>query len=89
MAITVGESLGLAGTALKRLELGALFHDIGKIGIPYEILNKAGRLTAEERRIVAPHPEIGARILAPVERLHDVRPGRPPPPRTLGPRGLP
>ena len=72
MPITVGESLGLEGTALKRLELGALFHDIGKIGIPSEILGKPGRLTAEERRIVEKHPELGERILAPIERLHDV-----------------
>jgi diguanylate cyclase (GGDEF)-like protein len=72
MAIRVGEELGVGGRALKRLELGALFHDIGKIGIPSEILGKPGRLTAEERRIVESHPELGERILAPIERLHDV-----------------
>jgi diguanylate cyclase (GGDEF)-like protein len=74
MSIKVGERLGLEGPALKRLELGALFHDIGKIGIPGSILTKPGRLTAEERRIVEMHPELGERILAPIELLQDVCP---------------
>src|SRR5438477_12928480 len=59
--------------ALKQLELGALFHDIGKIGIPASILLKPGPLTAEERRIMQQHPELGERILAPIERLSEVR----------------
>jgi HD-GYP domain-containing protein (c-di-GMP phosphodiesterase class II) len=59
---------------MKRLELGALFHDIGKIGIPSEILRKAGPLTDEEYRVVKEHPVLGARILAPIDRLADVRP---------------
>jgi HD-GYP domain-containing protein (c-di-GMP phosphodiesterase class II) len=59
---------------MRRLELGALFHDIGKIGVPSEILKKAGPLTEEERTIVELHPELGERILAPIERLADVRP---------------
>src|SRR5438477_6762736 len=48
--------------ALKQLELGALFHDIGKIGIPTSILLKPGPLTAEERRIMQQHPELGEKI---------------------------
>jgi diguanylate cyclase (GGDEF)-like protein len=74
MALKVGAELGLEGGALKRLELGALFHDIGKIGVPSSILSKPGRLTAEERRIVETHPELGERILAPIELLQDVCP---------------
>src|SRR5205823_5384556 len=73
-ALQVGASLGLDGNALKRLELGALFHDIGKIGIPSEILSKPGRLTADERRVIETHPELGERIIAPIHRLQDVRP---------------
>src|SRR5207249_44818 len=57
-----------------RLELGALFHDIGKIGIPSSILAKPGRLTGEERMVMQTHPELGERIIAPIERLEDVRP---------------
>jgi diguanylate cyclase (GGDEF)-like protein len=74
MALEVGHALRLDREALKRLELGALFHDIGKIGIPSEILQKPGPLTDEEFEIVKEHPELGARILEPIERLADVRP---------------
>jgi diguanylate cyclase (GGDEF)-like protein len=71
-ALRVGRELGLDGKELKRLELGALFHDIGKIGIPAAILAKPGPLTDEERAVVQLHPELGARILKPIERLDDV-----------------
>jgi diguanylate cyclase (GGDEF)-like protein len=74
MALEVGRELGLDQDALKRLELGALFHDIGKIGIPTTILLKPGPLTPKERRVMETHPELGERILAPIERLRDVRP---------------
>jgi HD-GYP domain-containing protein (c-di-GMP phosphodiesterase class II) len=59
---------------LKRVELGALFHDIGKIGVPSSILMKPGPLTAGERTIIEQHPELGERILAPIEQLAEVRP---------------
>ncbi|MGH2997132.1 MAG: HD domain-containing phosphohydrolase, partial [Gaiellaceae bacterium] len=74
MSLRVGAELGLDNAALKRLELGALFHDIGKIGIPSAILSKPGRLTAAEREIVETHPELGERIIAPIELLQDVCP---------------
>jgi len=73
LALKVGEELGLEPQELKRLELGALFHDIGKIGIPSRILTKAGPLTAEERAFVETHPVLGERILAPIEQLGEVR----------------
>jgi diguanylate cyclase (GGDEF)-like protein len=74
MALRVGRELGLDARTLKRLELGALFHDIGKIGIPSSILAKPGPLTPEERAVIETHPELGERILAPISRLEDVRP---------------
>jgi diguanylate cyclase (GGDEF)-like protein len=74
MALELGRRLKLDEDAYKRLELGALFHDIGKIGIPSEVLLKPGALTEEEQRIVRTHPEVGERILAPIQRLGDVRP---------------
>jgi diguanylate cyclase (GGDEF)-like protein len=73
MALRVGSELGFEGQALKRLEFGALFHDIGKIGVPTSILLKPGPLSPEERRIIETHPELGERILAPIERLAEVR----------------
>ncbi|MGN6431015.1 MAG: diguanylate cyclase [Gaiellaceae bacterium] len=72
-ALKVGATLGLDSKTLKRLELGALFHDIGKIGIPASILLKPGPLTSEERQIMQRHPELGEKILAPIERLAEVR----------------
>jgi diguanylate cyclase (GGDEF)-like protein len=74
LSLKVGDGLGLDGRALKRLELGALFHDIGKIGIPEAILSKPGPLTDHERAIVEKHPELGERIIAPIDRLEEVRP---------------
>jgi HD-GYP domain-containing protein (c-di-GMP phosphodiesterase class II) len=73
LALKVGEELNLEPHELKRLELGALFHDIGKIGIPSRILTKSGPLTEEERAIVETHPLLGERILAPIEQLEEVR----------------
>jgi diguanylate cyclase (GGDEF)-like protein len=73
MALEVGRELRLDAKTLKRLELGALFHDIGKIGIPASILAKPGTLTPEERAVIETHPELGERILAPISRLEDVR----------------
>jgi HD-GYP domain-containing protein (c-di-GMP phosphodiesterase class II) len=74
MALRVGEELGLDRPALKRVELGALLHDIGKIGIPASILSKPGPLTTAERRLIETHPEIAERILAPIQQLAEVRP---------------
>ena len=74
MSLLVGRELRLDRDAMKRLEFGALFHDIGKIGIPSEILQKPGPLTDEEFEIVKEHPELGEKILEPIERLADVRP---------------
>ena len=71
-ALLVGQELGLDGETLKRLELGALFHDIGKIGIPNSILLKPGPLSEDERRLIETHPELGAKIIAPIDQLQDV-----------------
>jgi diguanylate cyclase (GGDEF)-like protein len=74
MVLEVGAELGIQGKDLKRLELGALFHDIGKIGIPSDIIRKEGPLTDEEWAIIKTHPELGERILQPIDRLAPVRP---------------
>jgi diguanylate cyclase len=72
MALAVGTELGLEPERLKVLELAALFHDIGKIGVPSEIIRKPGPLTAAELREMKRHPEIGEQILAPVPFLHPI-----------------
>ena len=73
LAVAVGARLGLGSDASRRLELGALLHDIGKLGIPEAILTKPGPLTTAERAIVEEHPILGERILAPIEQLEVVR----------------
>jgi len=72
MTLAVGGELDLDPERLKVLELAALFHDIGKIGVPSEIIRKPGPLTAAELREMKRHPEIGEQILAPVPFLHPI-----------------
>lgn len=71
-AVEIGKRLGLSRHDLKELELAAILHDIGKIGVKDEILMKPGRLSFEEMRIMHLHPEIGRRILENVEPLRQV-----------------
>ena len=59
----VGRTLGLDPEACERLELAATLHDLGKVGIPDAILNKAGDLTPAERAEMETHVAIGARML--------------------------
>jgi HD-GYP domain-containing protein (c-di-GMP phosphodiesterase class II) len=73
LSLRVGRELGLDEDALKRLELGALLHDIGKIGVPSTILSKPGRLSSNERAVIEMHPVLGEKIIAPIDRLHEVR----------------
>ncbi len=56
-------------TELKNIELGALLHDIGKIGIPDAILKKPGKLTPEEWKIMETHPIMGSQILNKIKFL--------------------
>jgi len=58
---------GLAPMDVQMIHVAAHLHDIGKIGIPDSILKKAGPLAPEERVLLQQHPEIGARIVKPVE----------------------
>ncbi len=65
-------SIALGREALDHLRFGALLHDIGKIGVPDEILRKPGRLSDSEWEIMRRHPGIGERIIAPVPALEPV-----------------
>lgn len=62
-AVAVGVSLNLSIDKLKTLALGSLLHDIGKTGIPKEIINKNGKLTDEEYNTVKEHPWIGYKLV--------------------------
>ena len=59
LSIVIGIALDLNKDSLIRLSIGALLHDIGKIFIPKEILNKKGRLTDDEYTIIKNHPKLG------------------------------
>ncbi|MEZ4331172.1 MAG: CHASE2 domain-containing protein [Myxococcota bacterium] len=65
----MGSRLGMPAAEIRAMELGALLHDVGKIGIRDAILNKPERLTEPERREMQRHPEIGAGIVTPVVGL--------------------
>ncbi|HYY55543.1 MAG TPA: HD-GYP domain-containing protein [Candidatus Dormibacteraeota bacterium] len=69
LAVSLGRRLGLAGDELAQLELAALVHDIGRIGVSERVLLKADWLTEEEWSEVKRHPIIGANLLAHVEPL--------------------
>ncbi len=70
----IGNEMGVSKEALKNLERGARFHDIGKIGIKEGILNKHGTLTKKEFKIMEQHTTIGAKILGSVKFLRDIVP---------------
>lgn len=73
-AVKLGLRLGLAQEEIKQLRMGALLHDIGKIGIRDDILLKPCALTKDEYDRIKKHPEIGARILEPARVLHSIIP---------------
>lgn len=64
LAVALSAELRLDADKVKLLEVAALLHDIGKIGISDDVLRKRGPLDAEERRHIEEHPELGVRILS-------------------------
>jgi putative two-component system response regulator len=74
LAVRVAELLGLKADEVETVRLGAILHDVGKIGIPDRVLLKPGALDDEERRIVETHPEIGDKLLEPLDLLAGARP---------------
>jgi HD-GYP domain-containing protein (c-di-GMP phosphodiesterase class II) len=69
LAAAVGHRLGIKNGFFEDLRWGAMLHDIGKIGVPDQILRKPASLTEDEWAIIREHPVIGEKILAPVSRL--------------------
>ncbi len=71
-AVAVGEHLGMSGAELRPVQMAALLHDVGKIGIPEAILNKPGPLTVDEFDVMKRHTVIGADIIASIPGLDEV-----------------
>ena len=71
----LARAINLPANEVERIKLGALLHDIGKIGIPEQVLKKPTKLTDEEWAIMKQHPVIGAdKVLKPNKSLHDLIP---------------
>jgi putative nucleotidyltransferase with HDIG domain len=73
-AVAVARVLGLAEEVQTAIQLGAYLHDVGKVRVPHEILNKPGPLTRDEYEVVQMHPIWGIELLAKVEFPWDLKP---------------
>ena len=74
LSVSLGERLGLDGEEITALRRGGYLHDLGKIGIPDEVLLKPGKLTAGEWTAMKRHVEIGVEICSPLRSLQPVLP---------------
>jgi putative nucleotidyltransferase with HDIG domain len=73
-ACSLAEAAGMSTEDIKWFRMGAFLHDVGKVSVPREILNKAGMLSDDERAIMATHPAEGVALLAGIEFPWDIRP---------------
>jgi diguanylate cyclase (GGDEF)-like protein/putative nucleotidyltransferase with HDIG domain len=72
LAELTARELGMETGAVERVRLAGILHDIGRVGIPDELVRKSGPLTGAERRVVQGHPEIGARMVETTD-FNDIR----------------
>lgn len=73
-SVLIGKKLGLQDSDIRLLQIGGLFHDIGKIGVPDSILLKEAKLTDDEYSQIKNHPSIGAHILSNATIFSDIIP---------------
>ena len=73
-ATQVATALGFSATDLTTIRIAAYLHDLGKVKIPHEILNKPGRLTNEEFEVMKQHPVWGVELLESVDFPWDIKP---------------
>jgi HD-GYP domain-containing protein (c-di-GMP phosphodiesterase class II) len=74
LAVELGLRMGLPPDRLRVIARGAYLHDLGKIAIPDHILNKPGTLTADERKVVETHPQLGFELASNAQSLREVLP---------------
>ena len=72
-AALLAEALGMSETEVEEVRLGAVLHDVGKVGIPEQILNKSGPLNPEEWETMKTHVTFGGKLLEPLEALERIR----------------
>jgi len=75
IAVRLGKEMGLPAVMLSDLYLAGLLHDVGKIGVRDDVLQKPGRLTDEEFAHIQTHTVIGDRLVSSIKALHHLRPG--------------
>src|SRR5947208_4912803 len=63
LVMALAESLGLAQQDVRTFGIAGLLHDLGKVNVPQDILNKPGKLTDQEREVMQAHPTAGARLI--------------------------
>ena len=73
-SVLIGQKLNLSEEDIRRLRIGGLFHDVGKIGVPDSILLKEGKLSDDEYSQIKNHPSIGAHILSTASIFQDIIP---------------
>ena len=73
-AVAVATALGADQVQLTTIRMGAYLHDVGKVKVPHQVLNKPGRLTDEEFEIIKRHPVWGVELLAAVEFPWNIKP---------------
>ena len=71
----IAQEMGMSAEELDKLKISALLHDVGKIGVRNDKLNKPGKLTPEELAMFRSHPAKGKRILEPIPFMRDIVPG--------------
>lgn len=71
-AVMIAEHLALSNEELESVRLAGVLHDIGKIGIRENVLNKPGKLSSEEWILIKEHPVVAERILGPIHELKDI-----------------
>ncbi|MFC1657004.1 HD domain-containing phosphohydrolase [Candidatus Moduliflexota bacterium] len=74
-SLAIAREMNLDRRAVERVQIAALLHDVGKIGIDDAVLRKPERLTDEEYAIIKRHPAMGANIMGPIKQLKDIIPG--------------
>lgn len=72
IAVTIAKNMGLPLDTVNLIKLAALFHDIGKIGTPEDILRKVEKLNTDEMIKIKEHPVVGARMIEHIQRLKEI-----------------
>ena len=74
ISVEIARRLSMSDKEIRMLRNGAILHDVGKIGVPGQILSKPGKLTETERRKIEQHPVIGEKICKPLKSTSNILP---------------